>query len=357
MKKETKYKRVLSAVSHYLTFFLVVAFVITCCMMLFVSVLSQTLGITFTKETIGAAAKLTFFNVMLLSLLFTAIDVIRRKFLVNRPVAKITAAAEKIMRGDFSVRIPPMRGILEEDGFNKVIDCFNQMAEELSGTETLRTDFIANVSHELKTPLAVIQNYGTMLQQPDLSDEKRQEYAKAITATSRKLASLITNILKLNKLENQQIFPATVEYDLGEQLCECLLQFEDDWELKHLEIETDIAEDVIIRSDPELLSLVWNNLISNALKFTSEGGTVAVRLEASAHHVTVRVSDTGCGMKPEIGAHIFEKFYQGDSSHATQGNGLGLALVKRVVDIVRGEIGVESVYGEGSTFTVRLRRN
>ncbi len=351
-----KYRRILSAVSHYLIFFLVVAFVITCCTMLFVSTLSKTLGLTFTEQHISVAAKLTFLNVLLLSLLFTVGDVMRRRVSVNRPVKKITAAAEKIMQGDFSVRIPHIRGVIEADGFDEIIDCFNKMAEELSGTETLRTDFIANVSHELKTPLAVMQNYGTMLQQPGLTDEQRLEYAKAITAASRKLANLITNILKLNKLENQQIFPVNVEYDLGEQLCECLLQFEDIWEAKALVIETDIEENVMIRSDPELLSLVWNNLISNAVKFTREGGTVSLHMKASAHHVTVKVSDTGCGMKPEIGAHIFEKFYQGDSSHATQGNGLGLALVKRVVDITHGEIGVESVCGQGSTFTVRMRR-
>ena len=162
--------------------------------------------------------------------------------------------------------------------------------------------------------------------------------------------------MKLNKLENQQIFPKTEEYDLGQQLCESILQFEDAWERKNLNVEADIAEDLRIRSDPELLSLVWNNLISNAVKFTPEGGTIAVALRQEGQFVQVTVSDTGCGMTPEVGKHIFEKFYQGDTSHATQGNGLGLALVKRVVDILNGEIRVQSVLGKGSTFTVRFRR-
>ena len=160
----------------------------------------------------------------------------------------------------------------------------------------------------------------------------------------------------MNKLENQQIFPQPQEFDLGEQLCECLLQFEDAWEAKEMEIETDIEDDVRIKSDPELLSLVWNNLISNAVKFTPEGGTIGVSLKTIGDQVVVSVSDTGCGMKPETGMHIFEKFYQGDTSHATQGNGLGLALVKRVVDILNGEIGVQSVYGQGSTFSVKFKR-
>jgi len=220
----------------------------------------------------------------------------------------------------------------------------------------LRTDFIANVSHELKTPLAVMGNYATMLQRPGITEEERCEYAKAISDSARRLAALITNILKLNKLENQQIFPQLDEYELGEQLCESLLQFEDAWERKGLEIETDIQEDVRIRSDAELLSLVWNNLISNAVKFTPEGGTIGVSLKTEGNQVVVQVRDTGCGIKPDVGQHIFEKFYQGDTSHATQGNGLGLALVKRVVDIFSGEISVQSIYGQGSTFTVRFRR-
>ena len=143
---------------------------------------------------------------------------------------------------------------------------------------------------------------------------------------------------------------------MSEQLCQSLLAFEDAWEKKGLEIETDIADDVRIKSDPELLSLVWNNLISNAVKFTPEGGTIGITLKADEENVTVSVSDTGCGIGPEVGKHIFEKFYQGDTSHATQGNGLGLALVKRVVDILNYEIKVQSVYGQGSTFAVRIRR-
>jgi len=336
-------------------FFLVVAFVVTCCMLLFVTTLANTMGLAFTEENIAAAAKLTFGNVVLITLLFGTIDYVRRKRMVDRPVKIITEATEKIMQGDFSIRIAPMHGAGME-GFNQIGMAINAMAEELSGTETLRTDFIANVSHELKTPLAVMGNYATMLQRPGVTEEERCEYAKSISEAARKLAQLITNILKLNKLENQQIFPQPQEFDLGEQLCESLLGFEDAWEAKALEIETDIEDDVRIKSDPELLSLVWNNLISNAVKFTPDGGTIGLSLKTEGSSVIVQVRDTGCGMKPETGMHIFEKFYQGDASHATQGNGLGLALVKRVMDILNGEIGVQSVYGEGSTFTVKLKR-
>ncbi len=354
MKKLTT-RQVLKTVNNYIVFFMVVAFAVTCCMLLFVRTLADTMGLTFTEHNVTAAAKVTFGNVVLITLIFGTIDYIRRKIMVERPVKRIIEATEKITQGDFSVRLEPMHGS-GMDGFNQICTAINKMAQELSGTETLRTDFIANVSHELKTPLAVMGNYATMLQRPGLSEEEKKEYANSISEAARKLAQLITNILKLNKLENQQIFPTPQEFDLGEQLLQCLLGFEDAWEAKNLEIETDIREDVRIKSDPELLSLVWNNLISNAVKFTPRGGTIRVGLQIEADQVAVSVSDTGCGMTQEVGRHIFEKFYQGDTSHATQGNGLGLALVKRVVDILNGQIAVQSVYGQGSTFTVKFKR-
>ena len=354
--KKLKFRQFLRAVNNYVVFFLIVAFVVSCCTMLFVSVMRDSMGLVFTKDNLAAAAKLTFGNVLLITFLSGTIDYLRRKRMVDRPVKQIMAALDQVMMGDFTVRIEPVKEFAGETGFNEIIKAINKLTAELAGTETLRTDFIANVSHELKTPLAVMGNYATMLQKPDISEEDRIEYAKAISHSSRRLAALITNILKLNKLENQQIFPQHQEFDLGEQLCECVLAFEDAWEKKNLEIETDIAEDIRIRSDPELLSLVWNNLISNAVKFTPEGGTVGISMNTEENLVVVSVRDTGCGMTPETGKHIFEKFYQGDTSHATQGNGLGLALVKRVVDILGGEIGVQSIYGQSSTFTVKIRR-
>ncbi len=356
MKERLKWRQLLSALWNYVVFFLLNAFVISCCMVLFLETIQRTLNITFTETNIRQAAVVTFGNVLFISLLYTVIDSVRRRFTVERPVRQIITGAEKLMRGDFSARIEPLHGFAGESGFDIIIDYFNRMAKELSGVETLRTDFIANVSHELKTPLAVLQNYGTMLQSPDLTDAQRMEYARAITEQSCRLADLITNILKLNRLENQQIYPESKRYNLGEQLAECLLNFESTWEKKKIDIETDMEEEVIVESDDELLSLVWNNLFSNALKFTKPDGTVSVTLKTEGDYAAVRVTDTGCGISPETGKHIFEKFYQGDTSHATQGNGLGLALVKRVVDIVGGDISVESEVGKGSTFTVKIRR-
>ncbi len=354
MKNETPFAKLLKSVSRFLVIFLLVSFLITCCVMLFVSELSKTVEVDFGREELNTAAKLTFLNVILLSLLLTCFDLIRKKVTVKLPAKKITDAAEKIMHGDFSARISSSVDVF--DGFGEIADCFNAMAKELSGMETLRSDFIANVSHELKTPLAVIGNYATLLRRPELSEEKRIEYSESIGEASRCLADLITDILRLNKLENQQIFPKSECYDLGEQLCECLLSYEDIWENKCIDIVTNIEDGVFVRSDPEMMSIVWNNLFSNALKFTDNGGRVSVAVRAEGTKAIVQISDTGCGISGDVGAHIFDKFYQGDTSHTTQGNGLGLALVKRVIDITGSEISVESELLKGSTFTVKMER-
>jgi len=357
MKKKLTFKSLLKSLNHFIIFFLLVAFVVTCCMLLFLDRLSDALGVDFTSANVGEAAKLTMLNVLLITLLFALVDYVRRKLTVDRPVKEIISAGRRLMEGDFSVRIPQFTKFDTKEKFGEIADCFNKMAEELSHTETLRTDFVANVSHELKTPLAVMQNYGTLLQQPSLTEEKRVEYAKAITDASRRLASLITNILKLNKLENQQITPQFEEYDLSEQVCQCLLGFEEAWEKKELNIETDIEDGITVKSDPEMMSLVWNNLFSNAIKFTENGGTVSLSIKSDENYAAVKISDTGCGISSEVGKRMFDKFYQGDTSHATQGNGLGLALVKRVIDITGSDISVESELGKGTTFIVKMRRN
>ncbi|MBQ7119802.1 MAG: HAMP domain-containing histidine kinase [Oscillospiraceae bacterium] len=352
-----KYKRILKAINHYFIFFLLVAFVVTCCMMLFLSTIAKSLDITFTEENLSVAAKITFLNVVLLSGLFTIIDFTRRKLTVHRPVKKITVAAEKMMQGDFNIRLNPINEHFGDESFNEIISCINKMALELSSVETLRNDFVSNVSHELKTPLSVISNYATLLKSENITEEERLQYANEIENSCKRLSNLISNILKLNKLENQQIFPKSAEYNLSEQICECLLQFETSWEKKNINIETDIEDEVKINSDAELLSHIWNNLFSNAIKFTENGGTVFVSLKSDGDYITAKVRDTGCGMSPEVGLRIFDKFYQGDTSHSVQGNGLGLSLVRRVVDIMQGEINVESEIGKGSTFTVKFKKN
>ena len=339
---------------HYLTFLFLVSFVTTCCITLFVSVLSDTMGLEFMVSDIETTAKLTLLNVMLLSLIFMIVDIVRRRHSVYAPAKEIIDASERIMQGDFSTRIPAKRRIMRDENFDRIAECFNNMAAELESVETLRTDFISNVSHEMKTPLAVIRNYATLLQSKDLSADDRDRYASAIVDCTNRMSEMMGNILQLNRLENQQIYPSVKEFDLTEQVCGCLLQFESIWEESGIGLETDVDEPVMIRADEELLSIVWNNLLSNAFKFTDSGGKVEVSVSRDGDHAVVTIGDSGCGMSKEVGERIFDKFYQGDRSRSVKGNGLGLALVKRVIDIVHGEVTVESALGKGSRFTVRV---
>ncbi|MCR4733419.1 MAG: HAMP domain-containing histidine kinase [Treponema sp.] len=295
------------------------------------------------------------------------------------PLQEISKATAKVSQGNFKVRIPTINPPEKYDYLDFMISDLNKMIEDLDGMETLRTDFISNVSHELKTPLAAMQNYAIMLQNPDLTENEKMEYAKAVSSNCRRLTGLITNILKLNKLENQQIYPKVAPYDLGEQLRECVLNFEEAWSSKNIELDADIADEIMVDTDSELLSLVWNNFLSNAIKFTPDGGRISVRLEkipadkkndlapgkvknagqtnqnlAEAPQIQVSVQDSGCGMDEKTRAHVFEKFFQGDTSHATKGNGLGLALAARVAAICNASIDVQSEPGKGSTFYFKL---
>ena len=233
---------------------------------------------------------------------------------------------------------------------------FNKMVEELGSIETLKTDFISNVSHEIKTPIAVIKNYSEYLQKQDLNEEERLEYARTIELAAKRLSELISGILKLNKLENQRIKPEFSEYSISDQLAECAIAMEEVWDAKNIEFTADLEDRAMIYADESLMEIVWNNLLSNAIKFTPEGGQVFLKQESDGKTVTVSLSDTGCGMTRETIKHIFDKFYQGDTSHSRDGNGLGLALSRRILQLHDAEIRVESEVGKGSVFTVTIPR-
>lgn len=272
----------------------------------------------------------------------------------EKPLHQLAEATDKVANGDFSVYIPTLHTLDRLDYLDVMILDFNKMVEELGSIETLKTDFVSNVSHEMKTPIAVIKNCAELLQMEQVSEVQRKEYGASIESAALRLSNLISNILKLNKLENQRLTPEVKIYDVCRQLCECILQFEDAWDEKEIELETKIEDMALIKADSSLLELVWNNLISNAIKFTEPGGSITICQISDEKYVKVSVSDTGCGMSRENMNHIFDKFYQGDTSHSKEGNGLGLALVKRVLELMDGDIQVISEEGIGSTFTVTL---
>lgn len=308
----------------------------------------------FARVRIGAAAVvLTGAGILFLALLLSAFDFVRRKNMVEKPLRRILDGMDKIIGGDFTVRFEPVHIWGKYDEYDVIMENLNRMAEELSKTETFRADFIANVSHEIKTPLSVIGGYASALR-GDLPEETRKEYAETIVSACRRLTELVTNILKLNKMENSELFPEKTEIGFGELLRKCVLSFEDALEKKGIELEAEI-DDVTVLSDEGFLEIIFNNLLSNAVKFTDAGGKIRVTARAARGGAEAVVSDTGCGMTAETGARIFDKFYQGDPSRAQEGNGLGLALVKRAIDVLGGEISVRSEIGKGSTFTVFLR--
>ena len=337
-----------TAVKGGIIFFVTISVVVT----IAVLVCTLVLGASGGNKTLVALVMLAV--ILALSTACTLIDYLRRKVMVERPVKRILEGTDKITSGDYSVRLETAHTFGHYDEYDRIIENFNKMAAELSRTEVLHTDFISNVSHEIKTPLAIIQNYATSLQKSNLDEETRKKYAQTLAGASKRLTALITNILKLNKLENQEIKPENEKVNLTETLAQVVLSYEELIESKGLELDCDFDEDVSVITSPSYLEIVWNNLLSNAIKFT-ESGKIGVSLKREDGWAVVKVSDTGCGISSETGKHIFEKFYQGDTSHAQEGNGLGLALVKKVIDIIGGKIEVNSVVGEGTTFTISLR--
>lgn len=289
---------------------------------------------------------------LIMGVIFTVFTRYKMKKTYENPMKMLAEATSQVAAGDFSVYVPPIHTPDKQDYIDVMIEDFNHMVEELGTIETLKTDFFSSVSHEIKTPIAVIQNAATMLKNENLPAEKQQEYINTINSASRRLSSLITNILKLNRLEKQVIIPEKEVYDLPAQLADCALQFENQWEERDIEFDADLEDAALIFADPALMELLWTNLISNALKFTEKGGKVSVAQKHENGNAVVEISDTGCGMDEETVKHIFDKFYQGDSSHSTEGNGLGLALVWRICQLMDTKISVKSKPGEGSVFTV-----
>ena len=267
------------------------------------------------------------------------------------PLNEMIHAIKRISKGDFKVQI--QETFHERSDFGILQRSFNHMASDLDGIEMFRNDFINNFSHEFKTPIVSIQGFAHQLKAGGLTPEEEQEYIRIISDEADRLAKMSTNILLLSKLENQAIVTDKTEFWLDEQIRTCLVLLEKQWGPKDIELNLELDE-VKYYFNENMLSQVWLNLFGNAIKFTPEGGTLTCTLSADSKQVTVSIRDTGIGMSRDTIRHIFDKFYQGDTSHTGDGNGIGLNIVSRILYLCGGTISVESEVGSGSVFTVTL---
>ena len=275
---------------------------------------------------------------------------------VLHPLDQLIRATRRVTRGDYTAHLDMGWNEKHTVGeLNQLISMFNEMTNELNNTEMFRKDFIANFSHEFKTPLASIRGFARQLYEGDLTPEQRREFSKIIMDEAEYLSVLASNTLLLTNIENRDIVSDRTGFSLDEQLRSSMLYLEPQWSAKELDIEMDMDE-VMFCWNEQLLAHVWNNLLDNAVKFTPEGGSISVSCHEENDTVTVKIRDSGVGISEEALPHIFEKFWQADRSHATKGNGLGLPLVKRIVDLCGGDISVESTAGVGTEFIVRLKR-
>ena len=268
----------------------------------------------------------------------------------RRYVRRLTDGLHTVASGTFDVQLEQTK----DNPLGEAYGDFNRMARELGSVQTLREDFINNFSHEFKTPITAIRGFAELLQEPGFTEEERQEYLGIIAEESARLAELSSNTLFLSKLESQQVIQERKEFLLDEQMKRCAILLANQWEEKEIAFSAELQEDVIYKGNEELMRHVWLNLLGNAIKYTPRGGEVSLGMTAQDGTITVTVSDTGIGMTDEVRAHIFDKYYQGDTSHAGKGLGLGLSIVHRIVELCGGEITVDSTDGQGSVFTVTL---
>ena len=266
------------------------------------------------------------------------------------PVKKLLSAMEKVADGDFSTRLETKSSSKE---IREIYSGFNLMASELGAIEILQTNFVSNVSHEFKTPINAIEGYSTLLQgDENLSDEQKQ-YVDKIMFNTKRLSDLVGSILLLSKIENQPIHSNQTTFRLDEQVRQSIVALEPAWSKKDIEFDVEM-DSIEYTGNESMMHHIWDNLIGNAIKFNPECGLICIRLARQNNDVVFTIEDSGPGISDEAKKHIFDKFYQGDSPHKDEGNGLGLALVKKILSVSNGEISVENIDGGGCRFTVVL---
>lgn len=269
-----------------------------------------------------------------------------------KPINRIVSRMNRLASGDFSTRLEYGKPISDHPAFRAMSDSFNKMAAELQNTEMLRSDFINNFSHEFKTPIVSIAGFTKLLKRGNLTEEQRSEYLDIIEEEAMCLSAMATNVLNMTKIENQTILTDMTKFNVSEQIRSAILLLDEKWDRKHIELSADFNE-YTITGNEEMLKQVWINLLDNAVKFTPDFGSVRVELSSSDGHLKISIANTGSIIPPEKLTKIWNKFYQADESHASAGNGIGLAIVKKVAELHGGMVGVTSE-NELTTFTVML---
>lgn len=271
---------------------------------------------------------------------------------IIKPIRKITEATKKVAKGDFTVKVNTRR----RDEIGSLADNFNIMVDELNSIDHLRKDFVSNISHELKTPIASIQGFTKLLADKSISDKEKDEYINIILEETNRLSNLSSNMIKLSKFENQEIVTNKTTFKLDEQLRKAIIMLEEKISQKNIKIELK-SDSIAITQDKDLTMEIWINLLNNAVKFTNKGGKIEIKVEEKNEYVIVQIKDNGIGIAKEKQERIFEKFYQAENSHSSEGSGLGLPIVKRIVELIDGKIEIESEKGNGTTFKVYLKSN
>ena len=310
-------------------------------------------GVLFLLDILGVVYHLTYLTMIAIFVVSAVAGGLMSYFVGKRilaPMRKLNAASKEVARGNFNITVSDSSKLQE---VQSTFRNFNAMIRELNSNATLSNDFVANVSHEFKTPLTAIEGYAMLMQEPELSEAERNEYLEKILINTRRLTTLVGDILMLSKMESKSLSEQYQVFRLDEQLRQAVVALEPEWSAKNLSFDVALDE-VSFNGCEGLLMHIWSNLLNNAIKFSKNGQEIKISLLDQKECVVVSVTDHGCGMPKEVQERIFEKFYQGDSSHRSEGNGLGLALVKRIVELSDGVVEVLSRPGEGATFRVIL---
>ena len=291
--------------------------------------------------------------ILFTALIFFIIDYIRRNIIIQKPLNDILDATNLISKGEFDIKLKPRHNYNNYDELDKIMININKMAIGLRNDEILKKDFISNFSHEIKTPIAIMNGYINLLKRNEMSKEERDEYIDKLYNSSINLSNLISNILKLNMLENSEM--ELIDVNLSNVLENVIISYDELINNKKINLDIDMDDRLIKYTNESFIQLIFSNLISNAIKFSKYEGIVEIKLKNKNDYIEFMVKDNGIGMSKDTIIHIFNRFYQGDTSHKTEGNGLGLSMVKKAIDRLGYKISIESEEEKGSTFIVDIR--